>query len=113
MSSVQKIGYTKTDELFAITLNGLFVYSLNSHDLVFKSSECNEENEDYILDCFYMNSNKEDNVLTNLYGTKDGNLKFLNKDTIFLETERNPQNKTERHHRVYYCFVFTSNSIYN
>ena len=100
MSSIQKMGYTRNDELFAITLNGLFVYSLNSHDLVYKSTEDNEENEDYMLNCFYMNSNSGNHVLTSLWGTKDGNLKFFDKQTIFLETEKDSQNKTERYHQV-------------
>ena len=38
MSSVSKLGYLE-NELFSITLNGLFVYDLTTDDLLHKSSD--------------------------------------------------------------------------
>lgn len=105
MSSVSKLGYLE-NELFSITLNGLFVYDLTTDDLLHKSSDLNtsqedEENEDYILDCLYLKNNQNQNILTNLMGTKNGNIKFFNKDNLLVETKRDSVNKSERFHKVF------------
>jgi WD40 repeat protein len=79
MSSIEKIGYindkSQNDrQLFAITTtNDLFVWNLESHDLVYRSPQMktltdtcdlqiveDDDNTEYYFDCFYTKSKKQD-----------------------------------------------------
>ena len=110
-SSVQKIGYlfssqsaTDPDQIYSITYtNGLFVWDLNTHDLVYRSPkesqskvdlsvECDEAEENYFIDCFYYN-----NVLTTCMSDKRGDLNMYQKDRLFCGTDRGiAGNRTHR-----------------
>lgn len=99
MSSVQKLGYLNNDQLYALTLNGLFVYDLKTDDLAFKiedlNKEAEEENESYFVNCLNWRFTEEPIVLT---GTKNGNMKFYQKNNLLFEVIS--EDKTERKHRV-------------
>ncbi|RNA39567.1 WD repeat-containing 89 [Brachionus plicatilis] len=112
-SSIQKIGYLSskcsgTDQLYAITYtNDLFVWDLQSHDVVhqFKSSNIGtvgvssdgEQDEDYFFDCFYM----KPDLMTICKGYKNGKFKLLNcsdyMDEICFET--GGEDSSKRMHR--------------
>ena len=110
-SSVQKIGYlfssqsaTDPDQIYAITYtNGLLIWDLNTHDLVYRSPkefqskvdfnvENEEAEENYFIDCFYYN-----NVLTTCMSDKRGCLNMYQKDHLFCGTDRSiAGNRTHR-----------------
>ncbi|CAF0774106.1 unnamed protein product [Brachionus calyciflorus] len=116
-SSVQKIGYISStctevmDQLFAITYtNDLFVWDLNSHDLLFKHQTKNknvenaeslndedEQEEDYFFDCFYM----KPNLMTICRGDHNGNFKLLNGDNVIYDSlvDNRNENVSKRNHR--------------
>lgn len=98
MSSIQKLTYISSNELSAITLNGLFIYDLNNDDTIYSKNTDVADDEHYILDCFYLNDIYKDKCLVNLKATKNGNLKFFNKDELLFEGKTGDKNI--RSHRV-------------
>lgn len=100
-SLVQKIGYLsskngQTDQIFAITYtNDLFVWDLNSHDLILKKKSIKNdelvENEYLYVDCFYLNSS-----LTICMSDKRGNVKLVQNDVDVFETRRETVDRTHK-----------------
>ena len=78
---------TAPDQLYAITYtNGLFVWDLDTHDLVFKKESKSEEEEDYFFDCFYFKSRRDElPLLSNCMGDKKGAVKIIQNDEILAE----------------------------
>ncbi len=63
-----------SDMLYAITYtSGLFVWDLNTHDLVFKREIKSEKEEDYFFECFYFKSRRDElPLLTSCMADKRG-----------------------------------------
>ena len=105
MSSVQKLGYLNNDQLYSITLNGLFVYDLKTDDLVFKIEDLNkdqeEENESYFVNCLNWSFNPQPIVLA---GTKNGNMKFYQESKLVFEANSN--DTSEKRHKVSKNLIF-------
>ncbi len=100
-SLVQKICYLsstndQTDQIFAITYtNDLFVWNMNTHDLILKKKSIKkdelDENEYIFVDCFYLNS-----VLTTCMSDKRGNVKLVQNDIDVFETKRETIDRTHK-----------------
>jgi WD40 repeat protein len=97
-SSVQKIGYLNTnpmvsnasDMLYAITYtSGLFVWDLNTHDLIFKKEIKSEKEEDYFFECFYFKSRRDElPLLTSCMADKRGDIKVIQNEEILTEVNK-------------------------
>ena len=113
-SSIQKIGYiysnvlfSQPDQLYAITYtNGLFVWDLNTHDLIYKTNaNSDDEEDDYFFDCFYFKSKPDElPLLTSCTTDKRGRIRLVQEKQILSEvskqTNPNEDNKlNERTHR--------------
>lgn len=113
-SSIHKLGYLSSsqdqnaDQLYAITFtNDLFVWDLNTHDVVHKYQSKNkniengtsinvddDQDEDYFFDCFYF----KPNLMTICKGDKNGSFKLYQQNEIVFDS-RSQFDKTERAHR--------------
>ena len=97
-SSVQKLGYLNTNpmvsnspnQLYAITYtNGLFVWDLNTHDLIFKKEIKSEKEEDYFFDCFYFKSRRDElPLLTSCMSDKNGSIKIIQNEDVLTEINK-------------------------
>lgn len=118
-SCIHKLGYlsstqTTPDQLFAITYtNDLFVWDLNTHDLVYKHQTKNkniqngnlinvmeDQEEDYFFDCFYLRPK----VMVICKGDKMGNMKYYSGEEIIFDGNNNKEETesdgtTNRSHR--------------
>ena len=79
-----------SDMLYAITYtSGLFVWDLNTHDLVFKKEIKSEKEEDYFFECFYFKSRRDElPLLTSCMADKRGDIKIIQNEEILAEVNK-------------------------